>query len=66
MVDEKVGWLIPPDDPAALRDALRRAHDQPEQRSARGKAGPARLRERGFTLDAQVSGLVSAWNIRKH
>lgn len=60
LVDEAVGWLVPPDDVAALAAAIRAALD-PAERSRRGARGPQRLRERGFTLGQQVSGLRTAW-----
>lgn len=55
---QEVGWLVPPDDPAALRDALRSA-TAPE-RALRGERGLNRLWERGFTLEDQVKGLLAA------
>ncbi|MCK6504149.1 glycosyltransferase family 4 protein [Myxococcota bacterium] len=61
LVDDEVGWLIPPEDPAALVRALRAAQDQPGERARRGRAGPARLAARGFTLQAQVEGLLASW-----
>ena len=60
LVDDTVGWLVPSDDVTALQEALRSASD-PEERRRRGVAGPDRLRERGFTLDAQVEGLIRTW-----
>ncbi len=60
LVDDAVGWLIPSDDVTALQEALRAASD-PEERRRRGVAGPNRLLERGFTLDAQVEGLLRTW-----
>lgn len=61
LVDERVGWLVPPDEPAALRAALAEIAHSPAERALRGARGPARLVERGFTLEAQVSGLLDAW-----
>ncbi len=61
LVDEAVGWMVPPDDPRALEDALRQIADRPEQRAQRGACGPARLEAGGFTLRAQVDGLIDAW-----
>ncbi|MBN2801216.1 MAG: glycosyltransferase family 4 protein [Deltaproteobacteria bacterium] len=61
LVDEEVGWLIPPEDPAALRRALREAESHPAERQRRGARGRARLSERGFTVEAQADGLLSAW-----
>ncbi len=60
LVDDSVGWLVPPDDPAALIAALRQASDRDEC-ARRGARGPARLRERGFTLADQAAGVLSAW-----
>jgi colanic acid/amylovoran biosynthesis glycosyltransferase len=58
LVDDEVGWVLPPDDPVALVAALRAASAH-ELRAAKGRIGPARLRQRGFTLADQVSGLRS-------
>ena len=63
LLDDDVGWLLPPEDPRALRAALREAHDRPGERARRGAAGPARLAARGFTLQAQVQGLCRAWDL---
>lgn len=60
LVDESVGWLVPPEDPGALVEALREATRR-EECVRRGARGPARLRERGFTLADQVDGVLSAW-----
>jgi glycosyltransferase involved in cell wall biosynthesis len=60
LVDESVGWLVPPEDPAALVGALREATSRDEC-ARRGARGPARLRERGFTLADQAAGVLSAW-----
>jgi glycosyltransferase involved in cell wall biosynthesis len=59
LLGPEVGWLAPPDDPSALAGLL--AALTVEDCAARGAAGPAWLRRQGFTLDAQVSGLLSAW-----
>ncbi len=61
--DCAVGWLAPPDDPGALRALLREAADAPEERAARGEAGPDRLWERRFTLEDQVRGVLAAWGV---
>lgn len=47
IVDDAVGWLVPPDDPEALAAALRAALDDPAEAARRGAAGRARLEERG-------------------
>jgi glycosyltransferase involved in cell wall biosynthesis len=60
LVDDSVGWLVPPEDPVALVQALREATRR-EECARRGERGPARLRERGFTLADQVNGVLSAW-----
>jgi colanic acid/amylovoran biosynthesis glycosyltransferase len=62
LVDEGVGWLTPPDDVEALIEALTDIADQPALRARRGARGPGRLEERAFTVDAQVEGLLEAWN----
>jgi glycosyltransferase involved in cell wall biosynthesis len=59
LVDDGVGWLVPPADPAAVAAALQQAAD-PAAR-ARGDGGPLRLHERGFTLVHQTQSLISAW-----
>jgi colanic acid/amylovoran biosynthesis glycosyltransferase len=61
LVDDEVGWIVPPDDAAALRAALEAAAADPEGRARRGDAGRRRIAERGFTVDAQVDGLLAAW-----
>ena len=61
LVDDAVGWLCPPQDPPALAAALLAATD-PRQRSARGALGPARLRERGFSIEDQADAVQSCWN----
>ena len=60
LVDDSVGWLVPPEDSVALVQALREATSRDEC-ARRGARGPARLRERGFTLSDQVAGVLSAW-----
>jgi D-inositol-3-phosphate glycosyltransferase len=42
VLDGVTGRLVPPDDPAALVDALRALRDAPELRVAYGDAGRAR------------------------
>jgi glycosyltransferase involved in cell wall biosynthesis len=61
LVDEEVGWLTEPDNAAALALQLQEIVRVPEEIHSRGGAGPARLRDRGFTLSAQVDGLQRAW-----
>jgi colanic acid/amylovoran biosynthesis glycosyltransferase len=61
LVDEAVGWLVPPEDPASLKATLEAIADAPQERAARGTAGPKRLAERGFGLEDQVRGILEAW-----
>jgi glycosyltransferase involved in cell wall biosynthesis len=63
LVDNAVGWLIPADDPRALRKALTSVAADLPSAGRKGAAGPQRLRERGYHLQAQVQGVVSAWGI---
>lgn len=48
LVDAQVGWVVPPDDVAALVAALRAALDDPEEAARRGRAGRERVVARGF------------------
>ena len=61
LVDDSVGWLVPPDDRDALVQALRAAHDDPVERSRRGARGPAHLAQGGFSSSAQAQALLTAW-----
>jgi glycosyltransferase involved in cell wall biosynthesis len=54
IVDEVVGWLVPPDDVDAVVAAL----DAPEaELRRRGAAGPGRVAARGCTRGAQIAGM---------
>ena len=60
LVDDEVGWLIPPDSPDALASAMRAAMASREACASKG----ARARQRvlqGWTLSQQVDGLCRAW-----
>jgi glycosyltransferase involved in cell wall biosynthesis len=61
LVDDAVGWLLPPGDAGALRQALLAAAAAPAERARRGAAAAARVVQRGFTVNAQVDGLLAAW-----
>jgi colanic acid/amylovoran biosynthesis glycosyltransferase len=61
LVDTAVGWLVPSNDPSALRRAIQAAADDPLSRERRGGRGPQRLRERGYHLRSQVEGVMDAW-----
>lgn len=65
LVDDAVGWLVPPEDPAALTAALREAADEPAERRARGARGPGRLAERAFTLRDQVEAVAALVDPRR-
>lgn len=56
MVDEEVGRLVPPDDPAALAAAIGELLGDPALCARLGAAGRERVRER-FTLEAEVAKL---------
>lgn len=56
LVDDAVGWLVPPDDLDALERAVREALADPAERARRGAAARARVHERGYTR----AGLVAA------
>jgi len=60
LVDDEVGWLVPPDDLGALRAALSAALDDPTEGRRRGAAGRARV-AREWTVEHQVDGLLRAW-----
>lgn len=52
VVDDAVGWLVPPDDARALEDALVAALSDPAEAARRGARGPGRLRERGCVRES--------------
>lgn len=57
VVDEAVGWVIPPRDPVALARTLQAALADPAEAARRGARGPQRLRERGFLRDDAIQRL---------
>ncbi len=61
LVDAEIGWIVPPDDPAALAEALRAALADPEEARRRGAAGCARIRARGLTVTAQARAIRALW-----
>lgn len=59
--DGETGFLVPPGDPAALADALRRMLTDAELRRRLGAAGRARV-EREFTLDAFLAAHLDLYD----
>lgn len=57
LVDEDVGWLVPPDDVDALVTALRAALDDPEEALRRGRAARERVTARGYTAEAATAAM---------
>ena len=57
ILDGETGLLVPPDDPAALSQALARLIREPALRKTLGEAGEARLRQ-DFGLEANITGLA--------
>jgi colanic acid/amylovoran biosynthesis glycosyltransferase len=60
LVDDTVGWLVPPDDPPALRRALEEAMD-PAARSERGAAAASRIAG-GWTAIEGARALHRVWS----
>lgn len=58
VVDGETGRLVPPDDPAALADALRDAASDPDRRVAWAEAGRTRVR-RDYNLAREVGTMVT-------
>ena len=60
LVDDDVGWLISPDSPSQLREAVEEARD-PRKRRARGRAARLRVEADRWTVERQVDELLQAW-----
>lgn len=60
MLDDTCGWLVPPDDPARLAEALAAALDDPTEAERRAAAGRARV-EREFRLEDEVARLETVF-----
>ncbi len=61
LVDDHVGWLVPPDDRATLAATLARVAADPEARRRKGARARERVAAGPFTLRHQVDGLLAAW-----
>jgi hypothetical protein len=61
LVDDEVGWLVPPGDVDALRSVLLEILENPEEALQRGRRGRERLRAMGRSLEAQVQGMLGLW-----
>jgi glycosyltransferase involved in cell wall biosynthesis len=61
LVDSSVGWVVPPEDSLALREALAEALGDPEARRQRGREAARRVRA-GWTVAGQVEGLRRVWS----
>lgn len=62
VVDDEVGWCVPPGNRAALSDALAQAAASPSERARRGAAGRRRILAQGRTIEGQVDALLTAWS----
>jgi glycosyltransferase involved in cell wall biosynthesis len=63
LVDDAVGWMVPPDDPVALRAMLAEIAAHPDERVRRGGEARERVTARGHTVERQVDGLLAAWGL---
>jgi glycosyltransferase involved in cell wall biosynthesis len=60
VVDGECGYIVPPSDPAALRDRLRRLLGDPEHAARLGQAARRRIEER-FTWEAVARRCLAAY-----
>jgi glycosyltransferase involved in cell wall biosynthesis len=63
VVDDEVGWLLPPGNDTALAETLRAVAASPGERARRGAAARARM-EAWPTTGAQARALVAMWHDR--
>lgn len=61
LVDDTVGWLLPPDDAPALERALREVRLHPDERAERGRRARQRVVREGWTDADHLDGLLAAW-----
>jgi sugar transferase (PEP-CTERM/EpsH1 system associated) len=59
--DRQTGWLVPPDDPAAMAEAIRSYLDRPDQLNRHGEAGRKRV-ETHFSMEAMVNGYMGVYD----
>lgn len=62
LVDDAVGWLVPPDDLPALVRALNTAAKDPAERARRGAEARERILSEGWTVSRQVDEIEAAWS----
>lgn len=60
LVDEDAGWVVPPDDPAALADAISHATRDPQEARRRARALGSRLVAE-FSPALQAERLLATW-----
>ncbi|MEN0061828.1 MAG: glycosyltransferase family 4 protein [Myxococcota bacterium] len=63
LVDDEVGWRVPPNHPRTLAATLREVLADPELRRRKGALARRRIVDRSFTLSAQANGLLAAWEL---
>ncbi len=61
LVDESVGWLVPPDDLGALEAAVREALADPEARRQRGAAARNRVWAQGFERGRLAAAMINVF-----
>jgi hypothetical protein len=62
LLDEEVGWQVPPEDLPALSAALASAMASPEERARRGRAARQRV-VAGWTRAHQTAAFLAAWGV---
>ena len=56
----KTGWVVPPENPLAMAEALKRLLDDPDMRRDMGSAGRQRVLDR-FTRDRMIDGVMNVY-----
>lgn len=62
VIDQRVGWLVPPRDPDALRRAIQDALDHPNDAHQRGQRGRARIMA-SRSLAQQISAMLTLYSM---